>query len=540
MFGLLLFLISPFLALAGATNLVTPPQTQNVQNQTYTYSGACWNPENNTKFELKAQDLDSYHAGFTSQPACRGAGLPFQTYGGRDGLVGVYSRVRENLVLADFKVLNEGTPFTGGCADGKSAIRQVAKVGGKDVYWINVNRKGQKLYDFLYVMTGHDNDGYHMDIYASDAILADPVTAGYGHIVECDTKGGLIPVVETNSNALPPQIVSFTEIDKTGFEENYNRFANPIGPTQKPGTIGPTLPPTNGLFPPYMTFLAKVEQEDVPDAALPDGQIGKVTRVVKNSTHIYEVFFHAGDFYLRDISDGSSYIYEPTNDSPQSTIIRNPSLQLGVLRFRLSYEWNPYQPTCKPAIYLYPSKPTDISVKVFPEGYMTKSIPDYNGGWNVRANPDGRIESESGKNYQYLYYEADIKDVPVPKEGFVVPQGELGKYFDSTLSALGLNAKETQDFKDYWVSKLTGKPYYFVTLLPKEVIDAKEPLDFSQKPDTIIRVRFLFEGLDKPIEVKALSLPPVPARRGFTVVDWGGGVVGGTCADGSVENQIIK
>ena len=47
------------------------------------------------------------------------------------------------------------------------------------------------------------------------------------------------------------------------------------------------------------------------------------------------------------------------------------------------------------------------------------------------------------------------------------------------------------------------------------------PLEFSVKPDTLIRVLMQYKKLESPIEVKAQELSPVQ-RDGFVVVDWGG------------------
>ena len=48
------------------------------------------------------------------------------------------------------------------------------------------------------------------------------------------------------------------------------------------------------------------------------------------------------------------------------------------------------------------------------------------------------------------------------------------------------------------------------------------PLKFSVKPDTFIRIRMIFEGLDEYREVKEQTLMPASERNGFTVVEWGG------------------
>lgn len=47
------------------------------------------------------------------------------------------------------------------------------------------------------------------------------------------------------------------------------------------------------------------------------------------------------------------------------------------------------------------------------------------------------------------------------------------------------------------------------------------PLEFSEKPDTLIRVIMDFKPLNKKINVKEQKLERMQ-RKGFTIVEWGG------------------
>ena len=47
------------------------------------------------------------------------------------------------------------------------------------------------------------------------------------------------------------------------------------------------------------------------------------------------------------------------------------------------------------------------------------------------------------------------------------------------------------------------------------------PLEFSLKPDTLIRVLMTYKGLEKPMDVQEQQLV-TPSRTGFVVVEWGG------------------
>lgn len=203
---------------------------------------------------------------------------------------------------------------------------------------------------------------------------------------------------------------------------------------------------------------------------------------------------------------------------------------------RFAYEW--YTPACKPAIYLYPEKETALSVYVKPQGRLTESIPVYNSGWeNVLAKPDGTLVYK-GLSLPYLYYEAEVKNVNPPTQGWVVKKEDLPGFFNTTLPYLGLNSTEITDFKNYWLKKLTDKPYYFAGLIDRKILDEKEKIEFSIKPDQFIRVRFYFSGLDKPIIAAPPLLSKTPQRDGFTAVDWGGIIAGGTCS--SEDTQIVQ
>ena len=64
------------------------------------------------------------------------------------------------------------------------------------------------------------------------------------------------------------------------------------------------------------------------------------------------------------------------------------------------------QPDLKPVIYLYPEEKEDVSVELDYAGDLTCTYPEYNGKWNVTAQPDGTLTDADGQTYNYLYWEA--------------------------------------------------------------------------------------------------------------------------------------
>jgi hypothetical protein len=175
------------------------------------------------------------------------------------------------------------------------------------------------------------------------------------------------------------------------------------------------------------------------------------------------------------------------------------------------------QPVKKPAVYLYPEKTTNISVKVEVNGKLTLTEPPYNTGWNVNATPDGLIDNK----YDYLFYEADLKKIELPEEGWIVKFNDLEKWFDKYLPELGLNTKEKQQFKEYWLKSLKKANYYEIKLLDNKFLEENMKLVISPEPQTLIRLDFYFKPL---FEMKEINEPVIlkKERNGFTVVEWGG------------------
>lgn len=176
----------------------------------------------------------------------------------------------------------------------------------------------------------------------------------------------------------------------------------------------------------------------------------------------------------------------------------------------------------KPVIYLYPQETTQVSVNVVPTNGISVSEPAIGRGWNVIANPSGQLFNlANSKSYPYLFWEGFASNFRTPSEGFVVAKADVKKLFDEKLAILGMNDKETADFEEYWLPKLSEKPYYFITFVSQADLDKYAPLTVSPKPDSVIRVFFDYKGLDRKTTVVEQKLTPV-TRSGFSVIEWGG------------------
>lgn len=175
----------------------------------------------------------------------------------------------------------------------------------------------------------------------------------------------------------------------------------------------------------------------------------------------------------------------------------------------------------KPVIYLYPTKTEQVQVRLPSFVNVTVSEPAYpNAGWNVAAEPSGKLTLKDGSSVNSLYWEGVGVNYSVPTTGFVVRQSEVASFLRETLPRYGLNAQETQDFMDFWLPKFTGAPYYRLSFLTNDWNKAV-PLNVSPAPKTTIRLFMDWQRLAGPIDLVAPKIE-TPTRDGFTLVEWGG------------------
>lgn len=180
----------------------------------------------------------------------------------------------------------------------------------------------------------------------------------------------------------------------------------------------------------------------------------------------------------------------------------------------------------KPAVYLYPEKNMNVVVKLKINGRLLVTEPLYRGGWDVNAAPDGLIDNK----YDYLFYEAYLNKIELPDKGWVVAYSELEKWFDVMLPELGLNSKESSQFKEFWLKDLKKAEYYEIRMLDEKFLNENMELIINPKPETLIRLNFYFRPLNNKIDIQAPVIYK-KERKGFTVVEWGG------LNDGNLRNS---
>lgn len=193
------------------------------------------------------------------------------------------------------------------------------------------------------------------------------------------------------------------------------------------------------------------------------------------------------------------------------------------VRFEINYIDDSIPDTIdKPMIYIYPTNDIDLKIKLINDDKLTHTYPKYVNEWNVHVTKDSTIfDYKTKRNYYALYWEGIDNTSIDMNEGFVVKGEQTATFLENKLSYLGLNDKEINEFIVYWISKMENNNYNFIRFRTLKEINEYMPLEFSEKPDTLIRVIMDFKPLNKKINVKEQKLKKMQ-RKGFTIVEWGG------------------
>lgn len=197
---------------------------------------------------------------------------------------------------------------------------------------------------------------------------------------------------------------------------------------------------------------------------------------------------------------------------------------------RITYEKEniekPNPETAKPVIYLYPEQETKVNVQLSFNGTLTSTYPTLPPeGWTVTAQPDGTLTDEEGRSYRYLFWEG-VADVDWKQDsGFLVKAEDAREFLEQSLTQLGLNELEQNDFITYWLPKLEKNGESFVTFAAEQYAD-NAVLTVTPQPDSVLRVQMLISKVDDSNRAAFQKLPeqelPRFEREGFVLVEWGG------------------
>ncbi len=180
----------------------------------------------------------------------------------------------------------------------------------------------------------------------------------------------------------------------------------------------------------------------------------------------------------------------------------------------------------KPVIYVYPSKRTEVTIKLDLKGKMDFTYPSHGAdGWSFVAHPDGRLIVNE-KEHNYLFWEGsanfDFNKIDL-QSGFLVQKEKLIPFFEAQLTKMGLNAQEQEDFITFWGPQMSRNEQCYVHFMFNEEYGQYAPLDINPKPDHIFRMYMLWSPIpsNTSINVQPQELESFK-REGFSVVEWGG------------------
>lgn len=378
-------------------------------------------------------------------------------------------------------IQNGGLAGAGGADISPTALVNIGSSGNKTIYQYSVTPSGMSSSDFQEVYTYAAVSGVYSGNYVQNDLLA----------------------TNTNSTTTRPAPITWSDGTKNtyaytnpvlgcGFGSPYMITKN-ISPsslvaigTDSSGRAIYKLPNNSSLLgKEYADYKSAISiGTGVPKAlqnmSIAQFQAARMVIVVKNSLNQYEVFE----------------------------------------RYETAFQLFPAGGCAKPVIYLYPTSPELVNLRVGAD--VTKSDPIYGRGWNnVLAQPNGQLTYD-GQFYDSLYWEGyGYGNYPLILSGTIVNQSQLVPTIKLQLAEQGFNTKETKDFLDYWQSKLPATPYIRLSWLTTQQMNQLAPLYIYPAPNTVIRTFLDFQGLSKPTQITPQHFT-APARNGFTVVEWGG------------------
>lgn len=178
----------------------------------------------------------------------------------------------------------------------------------------------------------------------------------------------------------------------------------------------------------------------------------------------------------------------------------------------------------KPVIYLYPTEKTDVTVSIDYNGELFVTYPNYEGGWNVTAYPDGTIINKADNaEYSYLFWDGKSNIDYDFSTGFVVKGEDTEAFLKEKLQFMGLIPKEYNEFIVYWLPRMIDNPYNLISFQGK-VYTENARLEVLPAPESVQRVFMAFKPLQAPITITEQTLAPFE-RSGFTLIEWGGSEV---------------
>lgn len=184
----------------------------------------------------------------------------------------------------------------------------------------------------------------------------------------------------------------------------------------------------------------------------------------------------------------------------------------------------------KPVIYCYSEEEIKVELKIEPKGAFTFTYPPYKDGWSVKVDDKGISDGVTGKNYPYLFWEAQTNELD-----FIFSENKLMAeiiltdtviaYLENSLQAMGLNETEKTDFITYWAPRMIENEYVLVQFIFNETYQsAISEMEITPAPNSMFRLFMMYAPVETdhaPFVLQSVKYESFE-RSGFTVVEWGG------------------
>jgi len=175
----------------------------------------------------------------------------------------------------------------------------------------------------------------------------------------------------------------------------------------------------------------------------------------------------------------------------------------------------------KPILYLYPESTMNISIKLQNESLLKTTYPKYVNGWNVIVEKDGTITDQNNNKYYALYWDEKNQNTIDFEEGFYVTKDNAIEFLETTLTKIGLNYKEKNEFIMYWLPILEQNEQSIVYYELTEEREQNNKLLIEPIPDSLLRIVIHIKKVNQATPIKEQELDTFE-RNGFVAVEWGG------------------
>lgn len=185
----------------------------------------------------------------------------------------------------------------------------------------------------------------------------------------------------------------------------------------------------------------------------------------------------------------------------------------------------------KPVVYLYSDRELDVELGLQATGNLSFVYPafDQETQWNVTVDQTGTITGQDQQSYPYLFWESkNTAPISLKKEeakllGSVVSKDEIISFLESSLSDMGLNAREKTDFITFWGPQLVGGEFAFIQFLTADDCEQFATYDISPQPNHVQRIYMVYTLFHEQPEMKVQQQHFEPVdRSGFFMLEWGG------------------